>query len=149
MIEILALATNETIEAARAGATLAGHFSPLNTLLSTAAIGMLGVILRYQITNRKLSIGVNGEVRKEILDQLGALRADNDGLRDEIRTLRRENDALRDEVRGLHGVIDGMRREGLAGQISAQRIVADMMPQSPAMDRALRSLGDLQGDAKP
>ena len=139
--------TNEAIEAARAGAIASGHFSPLNTVILTVAIGLLGMILRYQIANRKLSIGVNGEVRKEILDQLWALREDNDGLRDEIRTLRRENDALRDEVRGLHGVIDGMRREGLSAHLSAQRVVAEALPTSPHIDRALRSLGEIKGDA--
>lgn len=138
-------ATNAVVEAARAGAIASGHFSPLNSALITIAIGMLGLILRFQLANRKLSIGVNGEVRKEILDQLNALRGDNDALRDEIRTLRRENDALRDEVRNLHGVIDGMRRENLSAQHSAQRVVADMLPTSPAMSRALRSLDDIQG----
>jgi len=137
--------SNAAIEAARAGAIASGQFSPLNTAILTVAIGLLGMILRFQIANRKLSIGVNGEVRKEILDQLNALRGDNDGLREEIRTLRRENDALRDEVRGLHGVIDGMRREGLTAHISAQRVVADALPQSPEMARAMRSLDNIQG----
>jgi len=137
--------SNTAIEAARAGAIASGQFSPLNTAILTVAIGLLGMILRFQIANRKLSIGVNGEVRKEILDQLNALRGDNDGLREEIRTLRRENDALRDEVRGLHGVIDGMRREGLTAHISAQRVVADALPHSPEMARAMRSLDNIQG----
>lgn len=131
---------NAIIEAARAGATTAGHFSPLNTLLVSVAIGMLGLLLRFQLANRKLSIGVNGEVRKEILEQLGALRDDNDALRDEIRLLRNENDALRTEVRSLHGIIDGMRRESMQAGFSTQRAVVESLPREmvpPATREAL------------
>ncbi len=117
------------IEAARAGATTAGHFSPIITGMLTIAIGLLGVILRFQLANRKLSIGVNGEVRKEIIDQLNVLRGDNETLRDEIRLLRTENDHLRNEVRNLHGIIDGMRRESMQVGFSTQRAVVDSLPR--------------------
>lgn len=154
MNSVLALVTNEAaIEAARAGARMAGQFSPLNTALTSIAIGLLGLLLRYQYVNRKLTVEVNGEVRKEFIeemhalrDQIGGLRDDNETLRGEVRTLRRENDSLRDEVRSLHGVIDGMRRENLTGHIAAQRVIADALPQTPEMDRALRTLGNIQGD---
>lgn len=129
------------LEAARAGARVAGQFSPVNTALLTVAIGLLGMILNHQRQNRKMSIQVNGEVRQEFIDEMKALR-------EEVKGLRRENDSLREEVRSLHGVIDGMRRESLAGHLSAQRVVAEALPTTPAMDRALRSLGNVERDAK-
>lgn len=140
--------TNAVIEAARAGATTAGYFSPLNTGILTVAIGILGIILRFQLANRKLSIGVNGEVRKEILEQLSALRDDNDALRDEIRLLRNENDALRTEVRSLHGIIDGMRRESMQAGFSTQRAVVDSLPRElvpPATREALDRIAGAEG----
>lgn len=132
---------NAVIEAARSGAIMSGHFSPLNTALLTVAIGILGMLLRYQIANRKMTIAVNGEVRQEFIDEMKALR-------DEVRELRDENTALRREIGELHGVIDGMRRENLAAQHSAQRVVADVLPKSSHIERALSSLGNIQGDAK-
>jgi len=149
-------------------------FGPLNTTLISIMIGLIVALLRIQLANRKMTIQVNGEVRQEFIDEMAALRSEvkasreeneklresarteSEGLRGEVRTLREEVrkrddkiDQLRDEVRSLHGVIDGMRREGLSSQLSAQRVIADALPTTPAMDRALRSLNDIQGDAKP
>jgi cell division protein FtsB len=116
-------------------------FGPLNTSLISIMLGVLAIILKNQIAHRKMTIQVNGEVRHEFIEEMQALRSEVKGLRD-------ENVNLRQEVRELHAVIDGMRREGLSGQISAQRVVAEMMPQTPAMERALRSLDNVVGDRK-
>lgn len=156
-----AMTSNAAIEAAREGARMAGQFSPINTALLTVAIGILSTILFHQRANRKMTIQVNGEVRQEFIDEMAALRGEvkssreeSEGLREEIRTLRSEVrkrddkiDQLRDEVRSLHGVIDGMRRENLGAHTSAQRVIAERLPHSPEIDRALRSLGNVQGDA--
>lgn len=140
--------SNVAIEAARSGAITSGQFSPLNTGLLMVAIGILSMLLRYQITNRKMTIAVNGEVRQEFIDEMAALRVEVRESRDEIRELRDENTALRREIGELHGVIDGMRRENLAAQHSAQRVVADALPKSPQIERALSALGNVQGDTK-
>lgn len=116
-------------------------FGPLNTSLISIMLGVLAIILKNQMAHRKMTIQVNGEVRTEFIEEMQALRV-------EVKGLREENDSLRKEVRELHGVIDGMRREGLSGQLSAQRVVADMMPQTPAMERALRTLNGIAGDTK-
>lgn len=117
-------------------------FGPLNTGLISIMITLLLVAMKNQVANRKMTIQVNGEVRSEFIEEMQALRVEVKGLRD-------ENENLRREVRDLHGVIDGMRREGLAGQLTAQRVVAEMMPQTPAMERALRTLDGVTGDKKP
>lgn len=132
---------NETVvAAAREGATLAGQFSPLNTALLTVAIGILSLLLRYQITNRKMTIAVNGEVRQEFIDEMKALR-------DEVRELRDENGALRREIGELHGVIDGMRREALTGNLATQRAMARTMGDQvpPSTRAALDSLDNVRG----
>lgn len=122
-------------------ATAISPFGPLNTSLISIMLGVLAIILKNQMAHRKMTIQVNGEVRTEFIEEMQALRV-------EVKGLREENDSLRKEVRELHGVIDGMRREGLSGQLSAQRIVADMMPQTPAMERALKTLNGIAGDTK-
>lgn len=103
-------------------------------------VTLITIFLKNRFENRKLTVEENAGLRKEFIDEMHALRK-------EVRDLRRENDQLRDEVRGLHGVIDGMRRENLTGQLTAQRVMAENMPQTPAMDRALKKLGEVQGDA--
>lgn len=113
-------------------------FGPLNTGLISIMILLLTIAMKNQIANRKMTIQVNGEVRSEFIEEMQALRTEVKGLRD-------ENVNLRQEVRELHSVIDGMRREGLASQLSAQRVVADLIPKTPAMERALRSLDKFDG----
>ena len=125
-------------------------------------LGLVGVILLAKIAlmqrpqMKQMEISEGEALRTVFVSEMAALRSevaklreDNAGLRGEVRGLRDENKGLRDEVRQLHAVIDGMRREGLSGQISAQRVVADALPKSPEIERALMSLGNLQGDAKP
>ena len=134
-------AVNESvIAAARAGATVAGHFSLLNTGLLTIAIGILGMLLHHSVTNRKMTIAVNGEVRQEFIDEMKALR-------DEVRDLRDENTALRREISELHGVIDGMRRDQLTGQLATQTVIARQMGGMvpPATRAALDSLDAVKG----
>lgn len=134
-------AVNESvIAAARAGATVAGHYSPLNTALLTVAIGLLGLLLRFHLANRKMTIAVNGEVRQEFIDEMKALR-------DEVRELRDENSALRREISELHGVIDGMRRDQLTGQLATQTVIARQMGGMvpPATRAALDSLNAVKG----
>lgn len=83
----------------------------------------------------KLEIGENGAIRSEYIAEMAALR-------DEIKGLRDENKSLRDEVRELHGMLDGLRREQLAGALATQsavaRAVVDDMP--PATKAALERL---------
>ncbi len=155
------VAVNGMMKAAEAGAAIS-PFGPLNTGLISIMIGLLIYAMKSQIANRKLTIQVNGEMRQEWIDEMAVIRGElrgardeNEQLRDDIRTLRTEVrkkddkiDQLRDEVRGLHGVIDGMRRENLTGQLTAQRMVADMLPQTPEIERAMKSLGNIQGDVK-
>lgn len=113
-------------------------FGPLNTGLISIMITLLVIAMKNQIANRKMTIQVNGEVRSEFIEEMQALRLEVKGLRD-------ENVNLRQEVRSLHSIIDGMRREGISGYISAQRVVADNLPKTPEMERALRSLDSMNG----
>lgn len=132
---------NAVAAASKVAATNISPFGPLNTGLISIMLGVLALLLKNQMAHRKMTIQVNGEVRSEFIDEMQALRLEVKGLRD-------ENVNLRQEVRELHSVIDGMRREGLSGQLSAQRVVAEMMPQTPAMERALKTLNGIAGDTK-
>lgn len=132
---------NAVAVASKVAATNISPFGPLNTGLISIMLGVLALLLKNQMAHRKMTIQVNGEVRSEFIDEMQALRLEVKGLRD-------ENVNLRQEVRELHSVIDGMRREGLSGQLSAQRVVAEMMPQTPAMERALKTLNGIAGDTK-
>lgn len=59
-------ALNETaIAAAREGAKIAGQYSPLNTVMLTVAIGLLGLILTHLRLSRKIAID------EEVADRAG------------------------------------------------------------------------------
>lgn len=108
------------------------------------AIGLMALYLLG-----KIALNQRPQMRQMDLTEGGILReaiaAEMKGLREEITSLRDENNSLRAEVRQLHGIIDGMRREALTGQLSAQRVVADALPKSPEMKRALDKLDNVKG----
>lgn len=54
-----------------------------------------------------------------------------EALTKEVHDLRSENAAMRKEIRELHGMLDGMRRENQAAQISGQRVIADTLRSLP------------------
>lgn len=124
-------AVTTAVQAAAKGTVI--PFSPINTALLTVMITVLIAFWTNQRANRKMTIQVNGEVRKEFIDEMKALR-------DEVKGLREENESLRKEVRGLHSTIDAMRQANR----STQDIVADQLKavETVAMGRVLRVLDD-------
>lgn len=121
-------------------AAVISPFGPLNTGLISIMIALLGIMMKNQITNRKMTIQVNGEVRSEFIEEMQALRTEVKGLRD-------ENDSLRKEVRELHGVIDGMRREALQAGISTQRAVVESLPAGFVPLKTQEALDRMKGTA--
>ena len=128
----------------------AGRVFPI--VNGTLLIGLISLLIRYWITNRKITLEDNKGLRSEFIaemhdlrDEVRAGRAENESLRDEVRALRAENESLRVEVRELHVIIDGLRRENLAAQLSGQREIMANMPHSPAIERQLKRLDDLPG----
>lgn len=99
-------------------------------LLTLASILIVGVVAYIRIVPRlrELENANNAGLRKEFIDEMTELRKEVKGLRD-------ENTLLRREIHELHGVIDGMRRENQAAQISGQRAIRhhlESLPQSGA-----------------
>jgi uncharacterized protein YlxW (UPF0749 family) len=101
--------------------TLTGltRFFPL--LNASLLCGLLALVVKYRLENRKLSITENTGLRSEFIEEMKELR-------EEVKGLRSENGQLRDEVRQLHGIIDGMRRQAQGDALSAQRVVLDSLP---------------------
>lgn len=104
-------------------------------------IGLFGIWRLYVLGRPKmfeLEIAKNSGLREEFIEEMAALRA-------EVKGLREENEHLRREIRELHGVIDGMRRENLTAHLAGQRVVAESLSRSPAIDRAIDSLKSVTG----
>lgn len=73
----------------------------------------------------------NAGLRKEFIEEMAELRAEVRNLRKEVQTRDDKIDLLRAEITELHGLIDGMRRENQAAQISGQRVIADTLKSLP------------------
>lgn len=95
-------------------------------LLTLASILIVAVVAYIRVMPRlkELENANNAGLRKEFIEEMAALR-------DEVKGLRNENDLLRGEIRELHRVIDGLRRQNNAAQISGQRVVVDALKALP------------------
>lgn len=104
--------------------TAAGVWSGVTVVLTIVVLAVVAYI-RILPRLKELEINNSAGLRKEFIDEMGALRRD-------VKDLRNENDLLRKEIRELHGVIDGLRRANQAAQISGQRVVADALASLPS-----------------
>ena len=95
---------------------------------------LIGLVLKFQIDRRKLTIQENTGLRSEFIDEMQRLR-------EEVHGLRLENSGLRTEVAELHAIITGMRREGIQAAASAQSQIIRNMPPEAVTD-TLRSAMD-------
>lgn len=129
-------------ETAAAIPVTVSNLTPTFYALCVAIVGLFGILARQWVPLRKIQVEENAGLRKEFIEEMAALRLevsglrlDNEGLRKGQDALRGENELLRKEVRELHGVIDGLRRENQAAQISGQRAIREhleSLPQSGA-----------------
>lgn len=126
----------------------AAQFSPLNTSLLAVAIGMLGLLLRYQIAARKLRLEEEVGDRAGWREVIDALREQVTQLSTQVTELQGENTALRKEIRELHGVIDGMRRDNLQKGNSAALAVANALPEGSVPPSTLASIKRIAGEGK-
>ena len=148
---------NEAIGALSATHTAAttntGLLGVVIALLSVAITG-LGLLLRNNLANRKLTLEDNKGLRaefieemRELRDEVKGLREENFGLRNEVKGLRNEGDMMRGEIRELHAVIDGMRRDNLTTTLAEQRVFIQkhvgLENLSPEMGKAMDDLSKI------
>lgn len=133
------------IDAARKGAMAAGQFSPLNTVLLTVAIGILGMILNFQIKSRQTKISEDESAHKLKAAEANGERA---GLHELIRTLQGQIKIMGDQMTAQQGRIDTLEAERdqdhrliieLMGHMNRTQGVAILGSNnlSPAMRRSL------------
>lgn len=127
------------------GVDTVSKIAPLNSLLITVAIGMLGLILRFQLASRKLRMEEDIGDRKGWGELIQTLTDQVKRLTDEVGTLQKENHQLREEIRSLHGTIDGMRRENLQAGNSAARAVAESLPEGAVPPATMAALERMKG----
>jgi uncharacterized membrane protein YhiD involved in acid resistance len=141
-VSLAAAAAPIAVKSATGVLTAAGVWS------GVLALGLLVVLAYIKVMPRlrELENTNNAGIRKEFIAEMAELREEVRGLRTEVRERDNKIDQLRNEIRELHGVIDGMRRENLAAQLTGQSVVARTMPQSPVMERALRSIDEITGN---
>lgn len=125
--------------------TAAGVWSGV-AVVCVALIGVVVAYIRVMPRLRELENTNNAGIRREFIEEMAELREEVKGLRQDVRERDDKIDQLRNEIRELHGVIDGMRRENLTAQLAGQSAVARTMPQSPAMERALRTIDEITGN---
>lgn len=99
-------------------------------------VAVVGMLLKYRLDNRKVTVEDNKGLRAEFIAEMHALR-------DDVKALRTENDGLRKEVRDLHFVIDGMRKQNLATQMAMLRAGEDRV--SPEIEAAMDALESIPG----
>lgn len=123
--------------------TATGVWGLLVTFTSILIVAVVAYI-RIMPRLKELENTNNAGLRREFIDEMAALRTEATALRGEVNSLRdqvrrRDDkiDLLRQEIHELHGVIDGMRRENQAAQISGQRAIRqhlESLPQSGAAE---------------
>jgi uncharacterized protein YlxW (UPF0749 family) len=104
--------------------SIAVLFKIFPALNAIALMGLITLAVRYRLASRKLKIEENSGLRREFIEEMGALRQ-------EVRDLRGENEILRKEIRELHAILDGVRRENQTAQVSGQRVIADALKGLP------------------
>lgn len=136
-MSLTAAAAPVVVKSAAGGLIASGVWTVVG-MITVAIIGAIVAYIKIMPRLRELENSNNAGLRKEFIEEMGALRGEVSGLRtenghlrNEVRDLREEGDLLRKEIRELHGVIDGLRRQNQTAQISGQRVVADALKSLP------------------
>lgn len=100
-------------------------------VITVAVIGAVVAYIRIMPRLRELENTNNAGLRREFIEEMAALRAEVTTLREQVRQRDDKIDLMRREIGELHAVIDGMRRENQAAQISGQRVIQDHLQALP------------------
>lgn len=129
------------ISAAREGAKIAGQYSPLNTLLLTVAIGLLGLILNHIRLSRKITIDETVADRAGWGQLIQTLQGQVERMENQITAANKRIETLEEEKQQDHRLIIE-----LLGQMNRSQatVILGSNNLSPTLRRAFEST--LKGD---